>query len=372
MSGPRVAIVHDYLNQRGGAERVVGAIHRIFPEAPILTSIVDRRSLWPELADATIVPTWMQRLPGVLRHFKAYVWAYPIAFERLDLRGFDLVLSSSSTFAKGVHAPPAAAHLCYCHAPSRFVWDQDRYLVGEGFGRFARGILRKVLAPIAAWDTRAARRPDRILTNSRAMATRIHAVYGRDATIVPPPVATERFAPSGAEGTYYLALARLAGYKRVDLAVRACARLGRDLVVAGDGPARAALAAIAGPRTRFVGRVPEADLPSLYAGARALLVGAEEDFGITMVEAHAAARPVVAFAAGGAPDIVVDGENGLLFDAQEVDAMERAIVRCESIRWDGARIRASAERFSADAFRARYLAQVEAALGAPITRPARP
>jgi glycosyltransferase involved in cell wall biosynthesis len=358
----RVAIVHDYLTQRGGAERVVSVIHTLFPEAPIYTSILDRERLWPEMAGATIRTSWMQRLPGIRRHFKKYFPLYPHVFDRMDLRGYDLVLSSSSTFAKGVRRPPGAVHVCYCHGPTRFLWDRDRYLEGEGAGRLGRALATPLFRRLERWDREAALRPDVMIANSHWIASRIREVYGRETEVVHPPVDTDRFAPGAPAGGYYLVLARLVGYKRVDLAVTACLRLGRRLMVAGDGPARAELESLGEGKIEFIGRPSEAQLPGLYAGATAFLLGAEEDFGITMVEANAAGRPVLAFGRGGAREIVQDGVNGLLFEKQDTESLAAAIRRCEAIEWNSASIAATAARFSRAMFEKRYLEVVNGAL----------
>lgn len=359
---PRIAIVHDYLNQRGGAERVVASIHGLFPDAPIFTSILNRARLWPELAGAPIETSWMQHLPGIGRHFKKYFFLYPFVFDRLDLSPYDLVLSSSSTFAKGVRKRADALHVCYCHGPTRFLWDREHYLAGERVPGLLRTALRPAFHRLERWDKEAAKRPDWMIVNSRWTASRIAAIYAREAEVVHPPVSVERFRAGAPRLEYYLVVARLAGYKRVDLAVRACARLGRRLIVAGDGPARAALEALAMGHVEFIGNAPEDRLPALYEGARGLLVGALEDFGITMVEANAAGRPVIAYGRGGAAEILTEGVNGVLFDAQEVEAMEAAILRSETIAWDPGRIRVCAERFSTAAFERNYLAVVNSAI----------
>lgn len=372
MSALRVAIVHDYLNQRGGAERVVARIHRLFPDAPIHTSILDRDRLWPALSDATIIASWMQRIPGIHRHFKKLFWLYPLVFERMNLTGYDLVLSSSSTYAKAVRTRPGAVHVCYCHGPTRFLWDRERYLDGEEVSGPMQSLLRPIFRRLERWDKKAAKRPDVMIANSRWIAARIARIYGREAEVVYPPVDTERFhvepglarsSHLGSEGPRpYLVVARLVGYKRVDLAVNACARLGRPLVVVGDGPSRASIEALGNGLVRFVRRPSDAELPHLYARSKALLVGAEEDFGITMVEAHAAGIPVIALGRGGAAEIVTDGVDGILFQSQDTDAMEAAIVRSEQVPWDKEKLRASAQRFSEASFASRYLEIIERAL----------
>lgn len=363
----KVAIVHDYLNQMGGAERVVVALHRLFPAAPIYTSIFDPGSTWPELRTADVRPTWMQRLPGMPSHFKRYLLLYPRAIEGLPLGGYDLVLSSSSAYAKGARAGPGALHVCYCHNPMRFIWDYDRYVQGERVGVAARALLPLARAYLRRWDLRTAGRPHSYIANSSAVAARIRRYYGRSSEVIPPPVRLGPDPAGGPPGDYYLVVSRLSGYKRLDLAVEAFNRLGLPLLVVGDGPARAALERAAGPGVRFLGRLPDHEVAQLFAGCRGLVVPGEEDFGITLVEANAAGRPVIAFASGGALDILVDGTTGVLTPAQTADAIAEGVRRAEATRWDPRAIRAHAERFSEDSFRARLLAFLEGLIGRPLS-----
>ena len=190
----RVAIVHDFLNQRGGAERVLAVMHEMFPDAPIYTSVLDRASLWPGLRSADIRVSWMQRLPGIKRHFKKYLLFYPLVFERLDLSGFDLVLSSSSAFAKAVRPPRGGAHVCYCHTPARFLWNYDQYVEREDLGRVTNAVLPWAIRTLRRWDLRTADRPTVYVANSSTVAGRIRRIYGREAVVVPPPVEWRAFA----------------------------------------------------------------------------------------------------------------------------------------------------------------------------------
>jgi len=354
--GRRVAIVHDYLNQAGGAERVVGTLHRMFPDAPIYTTLLDRDTLWPVLRDADVRTSWMQRLPGVRRHFRKYLPLYPRAIESLDLSAYDLVISSSSAWAKGAVVRPDAVHVCYCHTPMRFAWDYDRYVARERFGRLTRLALPPLIGRLRAWDERTASRPDVIVANSTAIAARVARCWGRDAEVVFPPVDVAR--PSAQadpvrRGDFYLVVSRLAPYKRVDLAVEAFTRTGWRLVVVGDGPDRAALERIAGPTVRFMGRLDDGAVSRLYAACRGVIFPGEEDFGIVPLEANAAGRPVVAYRAGGALDTVVDGRTGVFFDATTPDSLAAAVERCDETPWDAAALRSHAARFGEEAFAAR-------------------
>jgi glycosyltransferase involved in cell wall biosynthesis len=358
----KVALVHDYLNQAGGAERVLEQLHKLFPDAPIYTSILDRNVLWPGLRDADIRTSWMQRLPGILRHHRLYLPFYPATFQRLDLRPYDLVISSSSAFAKAAVARRDARHICYCHAPMRFVWDHARYVARENFGRMTEWALAPVIRLLKRWDVRTSREPDVYIANSSTVARRIASYYGRESEIVFPPVAVDRFAPSAVLDDYYLIVSRLVAYKRIDLAVAAFNELGRPLLIIGDGPDRGALARLARPNVRFMGWLPDADVARYYARCQAVAFPGEEDFGITALEANAAGRPVIAYGLGGALDTVVDGETGVLFREQTVRSFRDAVARCDAIAWNAARLRGHAERFNEAAFAAGITAVVERAM----------
>jgi len=354
----RLAIIHDWLNQIGGAEDVLEALVEQFPAAPIYTSMYAPEHMPAAYRQWPIRVSFMDRLPGVHRHHQPYLPLYPLAFERFDLSGHDLILSNKSGFCHGVHKPAGAIHICYCLTPTRYVWDFDAYAAREGLGRAARLLFRPLLAWLRRWDLAAAQRVDHFIAISSAVQRRIAQHYKRDSVIIYPPVDLGRFAvrPHREAGDYYLSLGRLIPYKRVDLAVRACTELGLPLVVGGDGRDRARLERLAGPTVKFVGRVPEADLPALMAGCRAFIFPGLEDFGITPVQALAAGRPVVAFAGGGALDIVQDGVNGLLFHEPEAAALIAALKRFERLRFDPEGLRVSAARFDKDRFKEQLLA----------------
>lgn len=358
----RVAIVHDYLNQAGGAERLVGAMHRIFPEAPIYTTIADPRVVRQLLPGADVRTSWMQRLPGIGRHFRKYFLLYPWALESFDLSEYDLVLSSSSAYAKSAITRPGACHVCYCNTPMRFAWSFESYSAREEWGGLVRKLLPPLVAVLRRWDLRTAGRPTMYLANSSVVAARIGRCYGRPSTVVFPAVEVERFRPADSDGDFHLVASRLTAYKRIDLAVEAFTRMNRRLVVIGDGPARKSLERIAGPTVRFLGRTSDELLAFYYARCRALVFPGEEDFGLTPLEANASGRPVVAFRAGGALDTVVEGTTGVFFDTQSVERLCEAVEACERRVWDKQALRRHAEGFSEAVFRERLLEAVGSAL----------
>lgn len=353
--GPKVAIVHDYLNQRGGAERVVAVLHEMFPRAPIFTSIVDRGSLLPELKEADIRASWMQRLPGVLKYFKHYVLFYPSAIESFDLSGYDIIISSSSAFAKGAVKGKGALHVCYCYTPMRFAWNFEGYMGKESVSPVAKAALPFFMRRLKKWDIDTSSRPDFYIAISSIVKERIKKCWGRESTVIFPPVETAKFSsaplPAG-PGKYYLAVSRLNAYKRLDLAIDAFNSMKLPLIIAGEGPAKQALKAMSGPTIEFAGRVDDKDLPKLYAGCKALIFPGEEDFGLTPLEANAAGRPVIAYRAGGALDTVADGVSGVFFNEQTLASLVKAVTQFErtSKRFDPARIREHALKFDKAVF----------------------
>jgi glycosyltransferase involved in cell wall biosynthesis len=366
---PRVALVHDYLNQMGGAERVLLALHDLFPAAPIYTTIAAPQRLDPRLRELDIRVSFMQRLPGVLDHHQTYLPLYPLAVERMDLREYDLVLSDSSAFAKAALARPGAPHLCYCHTPMRWAWRFADYVAGERIAPVARAALPPVLARLRAWDRATARRVDRFMANSPVVAERIRACYDREAVVIPPPVEVERFAVSREHDGAFLVLSRLVPYKRIDLAVRACTELGLPLRIIGAGRDRARLQAMAGPSVTFLGALPDAAVRDHLTRCRALLFPGAEDFGIAAVEAQACGKPVIAYGAGGALTTVIPGHTGLLFPDQTVPALIAALRSFRDADFDPLAIRRHAETFAPARFHARVRRVVAEALGEAITLP---
>lgn len=350
-----VAIVHDWLNQIGGAENVLEVLTQMLPRAPIYTSMywsaLARQR--PAFATWDIRTSFMQHLPGVFRHHQAYLPFYPLAFEQFDLSRYELVLSNKSGFCHGVLTGPETLHLCYCLTPTRFIWNFDAYSAREGsLSHLSSLVLRPLLNYLRIWDRLAADRVNDFIAISRAVQLRIQKYYGRDSVILYPPVDTELFVPSGRPpGDYYLAGGRLIPYKRVDLAVRAFTKLGRPLLVYGEGRDLDSLRAIAGPTITFLGQVPWARLVQLFQDCRAFIFPGLEDFGIAPVEAQASGRPVIAYAGGGSLDTVVDGKTGVLFTESSVESLAAAVRRFETMTFAAEDIRRHAERFSVARFR---------------------
>lgn len=354
----RVALVHDWLVTMGGAERVLEELARLFPDAPIYTGVVRREALSPYLKSREIIPTFVQNLPRGIKWYNRYLPLLAYGMEQFDLSNFDLVISSSSAIAKGVLTRAETRHISYVHTPMRYAWD----LYHEYRQREAKGITRRLMGPVfhymRLWDRLSADRVDVLLANSTAVKRRIMKHYRREAEVVFPPVEVDRFSLAKEPGDYYLVVSRLVSYKRFDLAVKACNELQRPLLVAGEGPERKRLEAMAGPTVKFLGRVNDQELVPLMQGAKALLFPGEEDFGITPVEMQAAGRPVIAYRRGGVLDTVIPDMTGCLFDEQSSEALVQAMVASESRHWDQQAIRHNALRFSPDLFRERILAMV--------------
>jgi glycosyltransferase involved in cell wall biosynthesis len=356
-----VAIVVSWLNQYGGAERVLEAVHELLPQAPIYTSMFWPEAMPPDYRTWDIRVSWLDRLPFIHRHHQPFLPLYPLAFEGFDLSAYDVVLSISSGFAHGVITPPSTTHLCYCLTPSRFLWTYPAYAEREAIGPLANALLRPILLWLRQWDRLAADRVDEFIAISTEVQRRIAKVYRRDSALIFPPVDTGRFAQTAPaeDGDYFLVVSRLIPYKRVDLAVKAFTALKLPLLIAGDGRDRARLEALAGPNIRFLGRVPDAELPGLLARCRAFLFPGYEDFGIAPVEAQAAGRPVIAYAAGGALDTVIEGVTGLFFREPTPEALAEAVCRFNPRDFNPDVIRQHARQFDKRVFQRKLMALLE-------------
>lgn len=362
----KVALVHDYLNQMGGAERVVLALHELFPDAPLYTSIYDPRRVDAAFRNIDIRTSFMQKLPLVKKHHQPFLPLYPFAMERLDLRGYDLVLSSSSAFGKGVITKPGTMHICYCHTPMRWCWNYDEYIEREGLGRLARAVLPFIITGLRVWDQTTAMRVDHFIANSPAVAERIAKYYRRDAVVIPPPVEVSRFHfDAGARPEeYFLIVSRLLPYKRIDLAIQACNALRLPLAIIGSGRDEARLKRMAGPTIGFVGRLADLEVLHYYAHCRALILPGEEDFGITPLEAQASGRPVIAYGAGGALASIIDGVTGKFFPEQTVESLSSALANFDESDYDPQAICNHALEFDKPRFHRRILQFIEARMNA--------
>jgi glycosyltransferase involved in cell wall biosynthesis len=361
-SEPRVALVHDFLLDLRGGERVFLVLCDLFPEADIFTAVYDPEGTEGRFEHRNVHTSFLQRLRPNAKSFRRLLPLYPYAMESLDLSGYDLVLSSSSAWAHGVLPSPDAVHVCYCHNPFRYAWN-EREATLRGQRPIVRPALSVVLARWRQWDWIAAQRVDRYIANSETTRRRVARYFTREAEVVYPPVEVERFSP-GVVGEHYAVLSELMAHKRIDLAVRAFNQLGRPLVVIGDGPDARRLQRLAGPSIRFTGRVSDAEVARLLATSRALVVTATEEFGIAAVEAQAAGRPVVALDEGGVTESVQEGRTGVFYDVATPDALAAAVAAFDPLSVDPAACVANAQRFSADAFAQEIRAIVDQALAA--------
>ncbi len=362
----KVALVHDYLNQMGGAERVVLAFHELFPDAPVYTSIYDPKRVDAAFQKMDIRTSFMQKLPLVKKHHQPFLPLYPFAMESLDLRGYDLVLSSSSAFGKGVITRPGTMHICYCHTPMRWCWNYEEYVEREHLGKVARSVLPYFITKLRVWDQTTSMRVDHFIANSPVVAERIQKYYRRDAVVIPPPVETSRFLfdPAGQVEDYFLVVSRFMPYKRIDLAIEACNRLKLPLVIIGGGRDEQRLKKLAGPTISFKGRLSDEEVLHYYAHCRALILPGEEDFGITPLEAQASGRPVIALGAGGALASVIDGVTGAFFQEQTVESLTETLATFDESSYDRQAIRNHALEFDKPRFHRRMLQFIEAKMSA--------
>ena len=371
--GLRIALVHDWLNQMGGAENVLAELVNLFPEAPIYTSMYAPERMSAHCRTWDIRTSFMQRLPGVTTHHQRYLPVYPVAFARTDLSDYDLVISNKSGFCHGVQTcsrEHAALHVCYCLTPTRFLWLFDQYRERERIGGATSAVLKPVLAQLRRWDYAAAQRVDHFVAISSEVQQRIGAIYRRESVIIHPPVDVDYFTPDYSQpvGDYYLIVSRLIPYKRIDLAVRAFGRLPHEkLVVVGDGRDLEALKRQATPNVVFLGRQSRERIRELLRRCRAFLFPGIEDFGIAPVEAMSAGRPVIAFAGGGALDTVMPGVTGELFPVQSVDSLVEALQGFDWRAVDPVACRTQAERFSATNFRQKLMLYLETVVATPDT-----
>jgi glycosyltransferase involved in cell wall biosynthesis len=352
-----------------GGERVLEALCELYPDADIFTLCHIRGSVSALIERHPIVTSFVQRLPGVESHYRQYLPLFPLAVEQFDLDEFDLVISSSHCAAKAALPSGRAKHLCYCHSPMRYAWDQfDAYFGPERVGYVAnRWVYRPLLARLARWDAATAARVHRFVANSAHVAARIRRYYNREATVVYPPVDTVFFHPTDRNpGSHFLIVSALVPYKHIEMAIDACERIGAPLRIVGDGPDRKRLEARAGRHVELLGRLSDEAVREEYQKALAVILPGEEDFGMVPVEAHACGRPVVALARGGALETVVDGENGVLFDEPDAATLASALDRVAGGHFSRAAIVASAQRFSRDRHVLRMREVIEEVVAAPI------
>lgn len=348
----KVAIIHYWFVAHRGGEKVVDELCGLFPDADIFTHVLDRDALSPVVATKSIHPSFIDSLPFSSRLYKNYLPLMPLALEQLDLRGYDLVISSESGPAKGVITSPESLHICYCHTPMRYVWDMYQDYMNQS-GKIKRFVMAPLLHYLRMWDRLSADRVDHFVANSANVARRIGKHYRRDADVVHPPVEVEAFGCTDVAEDFYLMVGQLVGYKKAELAVRAFNRSGKKLIVIGEGDQMKLLQQIAGPTIQLLGRQPFDVLRDHYARCRALVFPGEEDFGIVPVEAMASGRPVIAYDRGGALETVVDGQTGIFFSEQTEEAIMEAVERFEKMEHTFVPddIRDHARAFSRERFR---------------------
>lgn len=358
----RVALVHDHLIQDGGAEHVLRVLQEIWPEAPTYTLLHDRERAHPAFLSRDIRTSFLQQLPGSHRCYQWYLPLMPHATERHDLTGYDVVISSSSAFSKGVVTRPETLHICYCHTPTRYLWSDTHSYVDElRMPRPVKALVPFLLTRLRTWDRLSADRVDRFVANSRNVADRIQKYYRREADVIHPPVDISQFFVAPKTEGYYLAGGRLVSYKRFDLLVTAFSRLGIPLKIFGVGPMMERLCEMAKPNIEFLGWVDPKARAELYAKCVAFLHPQVEDFGITAIEAMAAGRPVIAYAGGGALETITPGVTGQFIDEQSWEVLADTVIRFKPEHFDPLQIRRHALSFDTERFRDRMRRYVEEA-----------
>ena len=351
-----------------GGEKVLQAIGELYPDAPIRTLLHVRGTVSPALERRHMTRSFVQWLPRAGRHYRQYLLLFPTAIEQFDFDRFDLVISTSHCAAKSVVVPGRTPHICYCHSPMRYAWDQfESYFGPDQVGVVRSRLLRPMLARLARWDAATAGRVDRFVANSRYVAGRIRRYYNREATVVYPPVDTDFYRPDPARRPgFFLIVSAMVPYKRLDVAIRACAAVGAPLKIVGQGPEEPRLRSLAGDGVEFLGRIDDEEVRRLYQDSYAVLMPGVEDFGMVPVEAQACGRPVVALAEGGALESVIDGQTGVLVRDGSVEAFAGALRDVSSRAFDPAAIRRHAESFSRDRFKQQFQQVVSDVLAASV------
>lgn len=355
----KIAIVHDWLTNMGGAEQVIINFKEMYPEAPIYTTFYNPDNLDSKLRNIDVRTCFLQKKKIVTNH-KKYFPLMPLAFENFHLNEYDVVLSSSSSCAKGVLTKPGSVHVCYCHTPMRYAWEKrDEYV--EGMGKLKRGLIKILLHYMRIWDVASANRVDYFIANSTEVQKRIKKHYKRESIVINPPVRCSLFNISDNDGDYYVIVSRLVKYKRFDLAVQACKELNKKLIVIGEGPEKENLQKIAEgcENIKFLGRLEDAEVKKYMAECKALLFPGEEDFGITPVETMASGRPVIAYGKGGVLDSIIDGKTGLFFREQNVESLKEAISKFETMQFNKKEIRQHALQFDEAEFRKKMMNFIE-------------
>lgn len=352
----RIALVHDYLVQYGGAERVLECFTELFPYAPIYTLVYDPELMHGVFADKDIRTSFIQKLPFSKRRHRIFPPLMPMAIEQFDFSNYDIVLSDSNSFAKGILTGPETLHICYMHTPMRYAWDDcQKYTSDFSFPNFIKKLVPLAMNYIRIWDRVSADRIDRIIANSNFVARRIRKYYHKESVVIHPPVNVKNFYISEQQENYFLIVGRMMAYKKNDIVIEAFNRLGLPLKIIGRGPELKHLKKIAGPNIEFLGRVPDAELAEYYAKCQAFIFPQEEDFGIVAMEAMAAGRPVIAFRGGDIPEHMEDGKTGIFFNKQTPEEIMTALEKFQATTFDSHYIREQAQKFDKDLFKARIM-----------------
>jgi glycosyltransferase involved in cell wall biosynthesis len=358
----KIAIVCDWLTNMGGAEKVIYSLHKLFPEAPIYTTLYDKDRM-RGFEDATIYTSFLQSIPYSQKKHPWFLNAMPLAVESFDLNEYDIVISSSHSVAKGIITKPETVHFTYCHTPMRYAWEpwELNYRL-QKFPQFLHNSIKKKIHKLRMWDRLSADRVDHFIVNSNYIGKRVHKYYRKKSRVIHPPIDTSGFMISTAED-YYLMVGRLISYKRFDLVIETFNKLGKPLKIVGTGPDESKLKKLAKKNVEFLGRVDDKELKKMYSECQALIFPQLEDFGITPVECMASGRPVIAYSEGGSQDTVVAGQTGLFFDKQTEASLEEAIEKFEKQTWDSTAIRNHSHKFSEERFHEEILSFINEKIG---------
>jgi glycosyltransferase involved in cell wall biosynthesis len=334
----KIALVHDYLTQRGGAERVFELLCKRYPQADVFTSLYDPQKTI-DMGERIVKTTYLQKIPGAAKYFRLMAPFYFPAFRALDLQDYDLIISSSTSFAKAVRKRPDARHICFCHNVTRFLWDTETYLREYGDYRYFAPLIEHIFQLMRNVDLKYAQEPDLYIANSSVVARRIQSVYAKQAIVVNYPIDTSNFVFSDQKDEYYLASARMISYKRLDIIVEAFNWLGWRLLISGDGPEKERLKSKALKNVEFLGHVSDRQRKDLFSKAKSIIVAALEDYGLVPVEANASGTPVIAYGAGGVLDTQIHGKTGVFFKRQTPESLQAALLQSGQINWNYENIR---------------------------------
>ncbi len=356
----RIAFVHEYLNQFGGAERMLQALCAIFPNAPVYTLIYDSDLTGHVFDDKMIHTSFLQKLPLTKNHHRVFPLLMPVAIEQFDFSDYDVVISLSASFAKGIITNPGTKHICYCLTPPRFLWDNSQKLTGEfGFPNLIKKLIPLFISYLRVWDKEASLRVDEFWSISEFVKGRVKKYYGKDSTVIYPPIDPDKFYISEKTENYFLMVGRLVPYKKFDMAIKVFNKLKLPLKIVGTGPEIQKLKSMAGENVEFIGLVSDRRLADLYSGCQALVFPQEEDFGIVPLEAMASGRPVIAYRGGGAVETIKENETGIFFNKQEEDSLADAILNFNAKLFDPNKCRSQAENFNILKFKENILRNVE-------------